>query len=291
LPQKVIIIGARGMLGQDLAKTYREDKTSKIITWDFEDLDITDQKQVLTKIKKADPDVVINAAAYNAVDKAEESEGFKIAIAVNAAGPENLAVACKKIGAVFVTYSSDYVFRGDQKEGYREDDQPGPASKYGLSKFEGEKRVREIGGDYYIIRTSKLFGKIGTGKEVKKSFVDTMIELSDKLPELKVVDEEVSCFTYTPDLAKVTRFLLEGNFPPGIYHITNSDPCTWYECAKTIFEILEKKVRLIPVPASEFPRPAKRPQYSILLNTKLPPIRSYKEALAEFLTQHKKRLR
>jgi len=273
------------MLGQDLVKTYRQDKTSQVSAWDFADIDITDAAAVERKIKKVDPDVVINAAAYNAVDKAEEPDGFKAALAVNAVGPENLARVCKKVGAAFATYSSDYVFRGDRKEGYREEDRPNPVSKYGLSKYEGEKKVQGIGGDYYIIRTSKLFGEMGTGRDVKKSFADTMIELSEKLPELKVVDEEVSCFTYTPDLAKATRFLLEGNFLPGIYHITNTGPCTWYEYAKKIFEILGKNIKIIPVPASAFPRPAKRPQYSILLNTKLPSLRSYKEALKEFLAK------
>lgn len=271
------------MLGQDLVKTCQKDKFNQVYAWDFEDIDITDKESVNKKIKKVDPDVVINAAAYNAVDKAEEPEGFRIAMAVNAEGPKHLAEACKEIGAVFATYSSDYVFRGDKEAGYQEEDKPDPISKYGQSKLVGEKNVQKVGGRFFIIRTQKLFGREGTGKEVKKSFVDTMIELSKKLPELKVVDEELSCFTYTPDLAKATRFLLEGNFPPGIYHITNSEPCTWYQCAKSIFKILERKVKVIPVPASAFPRPAKRPKYSVLLNTKMPPIRSYKEALKEFL--------
>lgn len=271
------------MLGQDLVRTYRQDKFNKVYAWDFEDIDITDAKAVDKKIKTVDPDVVINAAAYNAVDRAEEKKEFEKVMAVNAFGPENLAKACKKIGGVFATYSSDYVFRGDKKEGYKEDDNPDPVSKYGLSKYEGEKKAQAVGNDYYIIRTSKLFGRPGTGKDVKKSFADTMIELSRKLSELKVVDEEVSCFTYTPDLAKATRFLLEGNFPSGIYHITNSGPCTWYEYTKKIFEILGKDIKITPVPASAFPRPAKRPAYSVLLNTKLPPLRSYKSALREFL--------
>jgi dTDP-4-dehydrorhamnose reductase len=272
------------MLGQDLVKTYQEDKFNKIYAWDLADIDITDEQSVNKKIKEIDPDVVINAAAYNAVDKAEEEEGFKVAMAVNAEGPKHLAEACKKVSAVFATFSSDYVFQGDKKEGYRETDKPDPISKYGQSKYSGEKNVQKVGGKYFIIRTQKLFGKEGTGKEVKKSFVDTMIELSKRLPELKVVDEEVSCFTYTPDLAKATRFLLEGNYPPGIYHIANAEPCTWYQCAKNIFEILGKHIKLIPVPASEFPRPAKRPQHSVLLNTKLPPLRSYKEGLKEYLS-------
>jgi len=281
--QKIIVIGAKGMLGQDLVKAYKEDESNEIYAWDLEDLDITDREAVFEKIKSVNPDVVINVAAYNAVDKAEEEDGFRTALKVNAGGPRNLASACKEIQAIFVTYSSDYVFRGDKKEGYCEDDTPDPVSKYGLSKHEGERKVQAAGGNYYIIRTSKLFGKEGVGENVKKSFIITMRELAEKLPELKVVDEEVSCFTYTPDLAKVTKSLLTGSYKSGIYHVTNNNPCTWYQCAKTLFEILGKDIKLIPVPASEFPRPAKRPEYSVLLNTKLPPLRSYKEALKEFL--------
>jgi len=114
-----------------------------------------------------------------------------------------------------------------------------------------------------------------------------MQELGERMPEIKVVDEEMSCFTYTPDLAQATRFLLLGNYPSGTYHVVNSDPCTWYGCAKEIFRILKKDIKLIPVPASEFPRPAQRPKYSVLLNKKLPPLRSFKEALEEFLKESK----
>jgi len=283
MSKKIIIVGAKGMLGKDLVAVYGQDQSNQVYAWDLLDINISDREAVFEKIKAIGPDMVINAAAYNAVDQAEEEEGFKIAQKVNAQGPENLAGVCKEIQAIFVTYSSDYVFRGDKKEGYSEDDKPDPISKYGLSKYEGEKKVQIIGGKYYIIRTSKLFGETGTGENVKKSFISVMQELSEKMPELKVVDEEMSCFTYTPDLARATKSLLEGSYSPGIYHIANGDPCTWYECAKNLFKILGKNIKLIPVPASEFPRPAKRPQYSVLLNTKLPPLRSYKDALREFL--------
>lgn len=282
MPKKILIVGAKGMLGQDLIETFKR-SGDEVTAWDIEYIDITNREQVFAKVSEINPDILINSAAYNAVDKAEEEDGAKAAMAVNAKGPENLAEACKKCKAVLVTYSTDYVFRGDNQGGYQENDTPDPVSKYGLSKYEGEKNVQAIGGKYYIIRTSKLFGKPGVGENVKKSFVDTMIELSEKLPELKVVDEEMSCFTYTPDLAQATKNLLDNNTEPGIYHIINEGPCTWYECAKTIFEILGKDVKLIPVPASTFPRPAKRPDFSVLLNTKLPKLRSYKEALKEFL--------
>jgi dTDP-4-dehydrorhamnose reductase len=283
--RKVLIIGAKGMLGQDLVKAFQQNGNYDVFAWDFNDLDITKREEVFDKLKNIKPDILINSAAYNAVDKAEEPEGFETAMAVNALGPKNLAEYCKENNILFVQYSTDYVFRGDKKEGYRENDTPDPVSKYGQSKYEGEKNVQATGGNYYLIRTSKLFGRAGIGQNVKKSFADTMIELSEKLPELKVVDEEWSCFTYTPDLAEATLELISAKMPFGIYHIVNSEPCTWYGYTKTLFEILGKEVKLTPVPASTFPRPAKRPDYSVLLNTKLPPLRSYREALKDFLNK------
>jgi len=284
MPQKVLIIGAKGMLGKDLVKEYR-DNNAKVWAWDREEIDIADKEMVEKKIKELDPDIIINAAAYNAVDEAEKDEGYETALMVNAKGPQNLARTAKEIQAVFLTYTSDYVFDGKNQEGYKEDDTPNPVNRYGMSKFEGEKRVQDIGGNYFIVRTSKIFGKEGTGQGVKKSFPTIMQELAEKQSEIKVVNEEISCFTYSPDLAKATRFLIEGNYQPGIYHIINTDPCSWYDCAKTLFEILGKKIKLTPVPSSEFPRPAKRPDYSVLINTKLPPLRSYKEAMKEFLSK------
>ncbi len=281
MPYKVLIVGAKGMLGQYLVEEFKTD--CEVLAWDMAEIDITNREMVFEKIKQEDPDIVINSAAYNAVDKAESEEGYAMAYKVNALGPKYLAEVSKEVGAIFATYTSDYVFSGEKKEGYKEDDPTSPINKYGQSKTEGEKMVQAVGGDCYIIRTSKLFGKEGEGENVKKSFISLMQDLSLKLPELKVVDEEMSCFTYTKDLSQATKFLLLGNYPTGIYHLTNQDPCTWYGCAQTLFEILGKKMKLVPVSSSEFPRVAKRPKYSVLINTKLPQLRSYKEALEEFL--------
>ncbi len=280
---KTLIVGAKGMLGQYLGEVYRE-AGHEVFMWDFEEIDITDQDSVLEKIKKLDPDFIINSAAYNAVDKAEEPEEFEKAKKVNALGPKNLAEAAKAVDATFATYSTDYVFAGNKEGGYSEEDTPDPVSNYGISKVLGEEAVKEVGGNFFIIRTSKLFGKEGSSEQAKKSFVSIMKDLGETRPEIMAVDEEMSCFTYTKDLAAATRFLLEGNYPPGIYHLVNENPCTWYVCAKKIFEILgNDKVEVEPVPASQFPRPAKRPAFSVLLNTKMPKLRPFEEALEEFL--------
>ncbi len=282
---KTLIIGAKGMLGHYLNRVYDEAK-HEVHCWDFEEIDITKREEVFEKIKKLDPDFIINAAAYNAVDKAEEPEEFKKAKAVNCEGPKNLAEIAKEINAVFATYTSDYVFAGDKPEGYSEKDSTDPINNYGISKAMGEKAVTEVGGNFFIIRTSKLFGKEGDSPQAKKSFVSLMRELGETKPEIMAVDEEMSCFTYTKDLAYATRFLLESNKESGIYHLVNEGPCTWYGCAKKIFEILgNNKISLKPVPASQFPRPAKRPAHSILLNTKLQPLRPFEEALEEFLKE------
>ncbi len=282
---KTLIVGAKGMLGHYLGQVY-EEAGHEVHRWDYEEIDITKRDEVIEKIKELDPDFVINSAAYNAVDKAEEPEEFEKAKAVNCEGPRNLAEASKAVGATFATYSSDYVFAGDRPECYSETDSTDPINNYGISKVLGEKAVTEVGGNFFVIRTSKLFGKEGDSPQAKKSFVSIMRELGETKPEIMAVNEEMSCFTYTKDLAYATRFLLESNRDPGIYHLVNEGPYTWYGCAKKIFEILgNDKVAVKPVPASQFPRPAQRPAYSVLLNTKIQKLRPFEEALEEFLKE------
>jgi dTDP-4-dehydrorhamnose reductase len=281
---RVVIIGAKGMLGQSLVEIFESDEKYKTIGWDIEDIDIADREKVFGKIKEARPQAVINCAAYNMVDKAEESgEEFKKANKINGDGPGYLARVCQKEKAVFVHYVSDYVFDG-KKGAYEEGDETNPISKYGLSKELGEKKVKEIGGAYYLIRTSKLFGRPAKAKTSKKSFFDVMLDLAKEKKELKVVDDERSCFTYVDDLAKATKKLIDENFEYGIYHIANEGPATWYEGVLKLFEIAGvKNVKVIPVSSEEFPRPAKRPKSSILINTKFPKLRRYEKAIEEWI--------
>jgi dTDP-4-dehydrorhamnose reductase len=284
--KKVLIIGVKGNLGIQLQKIFEE--SFEVVAWDKEELDITDEGEVNKKVKKLKPNIIINSAAYNAVDKCEEDDQeFELAKKINGLGPKYLAKISQEIKATLVHYSSDYVFDGNKKEGYSEDDETSPINNYGRSKLLGEELVQEVGKNgnlnYYIIRTSKLFGKPGLSEVAKKSFFDVMIGLSKGRDELKIVDEEVSLFTYTVDLAKATKKLIEDKKERGIYHVANSESCTWYESAKYLFEIIKRDVKIIPVDGDEFPRPAKRPKYSVLLNTKLKPIRSWKEALKDYL--------
>lgn len=286
--KKVLITGAKGNLGQELVEVFAKD--FEVVVWDREELDITDKADVDKKILELKPQIIINAAAYNAVDKCEDDEKeFELAKKINGYAVGFLAEIAGKINAALIHYSTDYVFGGSKKDGYKESDKASPISNYGRSKLLGEKLLQEIGGknglDYYIIRTSKLFGKPGISEVAKKSFFDVMIDLSENREELKVVNEELSSFTYTRDLAKKTLEIVKEKKEKGIYHVANAEPCTWYEAAKYLFEILGRSVKITPVDSSAFPRPAKRPKYSVLLNAKLEPLRSYKEALREYIVK------
>jgi dTDP-4-dehydrorhamnose reductase len=317
--KKVLIIGAQGMLGQELVKVFsaqggsalggQGDKDYKVIAWDREELDITDQKQVNEKITALKPRIIINAAAYNAVDEAESKAGFKLAKKINGLAPGYLAKVAKKIKAILVHYSSQFVFDGNLKRllsqepmgcthsctncalhnnqeiGYAEDTKPNPINNYGKSKLQGEKAVIKNIKSYYVIRLSRLFGKPAISEGGKKSFFDIMLKLGKNPPVggVKGVDEEIDCFTYAPDLAKKTKEILDSRKPFGIYHVTNSGSCTWYEAVVELYDLAGIKTKVIPVSASEFPRPAQRPAFSVLLNTKLNPLRSWKEALNEYL--------
>ena len=279
--RKVLILGHRGTLGQALVAEF-EAVDYEVIGWDREEADITSLGTV-NKILMLAPQIIINATGYNALDKAESDLREKeICFFINSEAPKRLAEVAKELDAVFVNYSSDYVFKGDKKEGYVEDDIPNPISVYGESKYLGEKNIQAVGGKVYIIRPSRIFGKSGISQMSKKSFVDIMLDKQDEA-EIKVVNEEKSSLTYAPDLANFTRRIIEEDRSCGIYHGANSGACTWFEWACEIFKIIGKSPKVTPIPSSEYPRPTKLPQFSELLNTKMSLQRSWQEALKEYL--------
>jgi len=315
--QKVLIIGAKGMLGQELVNVFKSDKDYKVTAWDFDKIDVTDETQVKEKIGKLSPSVIINATGYNAVDLCEKDKAeFEKAKKLNGKAPGYLAKLAKKLDATLVHYSTDYVFSGMPEIpeptgcggscgscnlhegfmpqlGFDEDAIPEPVQKYGKTKLMGEEAVQKNGEKYYIIRPSKIFGKPAKAKNAKRSFFDVMLEVGKssqggsanggKNKEIKVVDEETSCFTYAPDLAKKTKEIIEANKPFGIYHVANEGACTWYEAVVELYRIAKLKTKVIPVSSDEFPRPAQRPYVSTLINTRLNPMRNYKLALREYL--------
>ena len=305
--QKVLIIGAQGMLGQELVSIFKHDKDYKVFAWDKKEIDITDQKQVQNKIAKLKPAIILNAAAYNNVDGCEKNKlEFEKAKKINGKAPGYLAKIAKKIGATFVHYSTDYVFNGmpeltepagctgscgscrlhqnfTPQIGFDENAIPAPLQKYGKTKLMGEDAVQEKGENYYIIRLSKLFGKPAKARDAKNSFFDVMLKIGKKKKGVRVVDEETSCFTYAPDLARKTKEIIESKKPFGIYHVSNTGACTWYEAVVELYRQAKIKAKIIPVNSNEFPRPAQRPYVSILINTKLNPLRNYKLALKDYL--------
>ena len=280
---KVLVTGGKGALGQDVAEVFAA-HGHEVRALDRESLDITDAGAVMAFVNEHQPELIINCAAYNLVDKVEEAELYPLAYAINATGPHNLALAASSVGATLVHLSTDYVFAGDRPDGYAEDSQRAPVSKYGETKAQGEKFVEDVGGKYFIVRTSKLFGRPATSEAAKESFVSLMLRLAASKPELAIVDEEVGCPTYTLDLARGILELTTGNYAFGHYHLVNSGPgVTWYGFADEFFKLKGITTPRRPVSSKDFPKPAVRPKFAALKNTKFPPLRSRLEALKDFL--------
>lgn len=274
---KILITGSNGMLGHDLVDEL--DENHDLILTDSKVLDITDNKQTIEYICNVKPDIVINSAAYTDVDGCEENQD--LAYSVNGDGVRNLALACKEVNCPLVHISTDYVFDGSATEPIQEDGEIGPISIYGKSKLKGEEAIQEILDKFFIIRTAWLYGING------RNFPKTMLELAENHSEITVVYDEVGTPTYTPDLASGIAELIETDYY-GIYHLTNSGSCSWCEFARYIFEIAGKDVKVIPVTASEFARPAPRPSYSVLENKNwvekgFKPLRDYKEAIKDYI--------
>jgi dTDP-4-dehydrorhamnose reductase len=274
---KVLITGSNGMLGHDLIDVL--DGKHELIKTTSKSLDITDEDKVKDYIVNENPDIVINSAAYTDVDGCETNE--EIAYKVNGEGVKNLALACKVVDCPLLHISTDYVFNGENNKPWMEDDEVGPINIYGKSKLQGEEAIESILDNFFIIRTSWLYGINGG------NFPKTMLELAKTHDTLTVVTDEIGTPTYTLDLAQAIAELIETEYY-GIYHITNSDYCSWFDFAKYIFEVKNIDVNVVPVTAEEFARPASRPHYSVLnnsnwVNNGFKPLRSYKEAIKDYL--------
>lgn len=281
----ILILGGRGNLGSQLTKAFALDYET--VSLDREDLDVLDFAALAAKIRGLKPELIINTVAYNAVDRCEDKDGYASALKLNAELPAVLADLALEIEAILIHYSSDYVFSGtDQKQSFTEEETPNPVNKYGESKFQGEREIRRrssLGLKYYLIRTSKLFGPAGTSDGVKPSFFDIMLNLAKEKKELTVVNEELSCFTYTFDLAAATLRLWELEMPFGVYHLMNEGPVTWFEAATELFRLKKIKIACRAVRSENLLRAARRPKFSVLENTKARKLRNWKEALKEYL--------
>jgi dTDP-4-dehydrorhamnose reductase len=280
---KVVVTGAKGQLGQDVMKQLQAQNHEAFGT-DRDDLDITNEADVLKFISDVKPDVILHCAAYTNVDAAEADR--ETAYQVNAVGTENMAKAAKAVDAKILYISTDYVFDGTATEPYEVEQPTKPLGVYGETKFAGEEFLKKHVEKYFIVRTAWVFGIGGN------NFVKTMIRLGEERGEVGVVHDQVGSPTYTVDLASFMLELMKTD-KFGTYHATNGGVCSWYEFAVEIFKQAGlSQVKVSPLTTDQFPRPAKRPAYSVLSKRKMEeagftPLRDWKEALAAYLAETK----
>lgn len=270
---RVLVSGADGQVGRALLKRFADD--TEVIGCNRKTLDLSNPDHIRAKVREVAPDLIINAGAYTAVDRAESERD--LAMAINGRAPGVLAEEARRAGALLVHYSTDYVFDGSKKGPWVEDDPTNPLSVYGASKLAGEEAIRAAGGRYLIFRTSWVYAPEG------KNFVLTMLRLGRERDSLNVVDDQVGAPTTASELARGTHEIAngirEGRFGPesectGTYHMTCAGSVSWAVFARAIFErapaLLDgKKPTVNPIPTSQYPTPAKRPLNSVLSNEKL----------------------
>ncbi len=279
---KIAVIGSTGQLGTDLIKTLNVDH--ELVGLTHQDIEVADYDSCLI-LKKHQPDIVINTAAFHKTDQCEE-EPLKT-FSVNAIGAKNVAIISKEIDATTVFISTDYIFDGSKNKPYTEDDAPFPINTYGISKVAGEHCTRQ-NPKHYIVRIASVFGKAGaSGKG--GNFVETMITKEKKNETITVIDDMWISPTYTKDAASILKGILELQLPYGTYHATNKGYCSWYQFAQEIFQITGLNPVLKPIKTDQLSLKARRPRFSALTSTKLSRYnlepQEWKEALREYLIE------
>lgn len=249
-----VVLGDKGQLGSEL-KRLLGDRATYL---DHAELDLSDIPRLKSAIREMKPDLVLNAAAYNAVDKAEIE--FEIARKINSEAPGVISELSKELHFKFVHVSTDYVFDGESKTPYKETDKVHPINAYGKSKADGEKHVLDANPDSVVFRTSWVHALNG------KSFLATVFRLAAENKPMKVVSDSIGSPTWARDLA---RTILEGRDLSGLFHYSNEGSCSWYDYASEIKKIAKLNIDLTPIPSSEYPTPAKRPKYSLLDKSKI----------------------
>lgn len=278
---RVLLIGATGQLATDLLKVLPPSDTVPLT---HQQLDVCDYAAVRSALERHHPDVVINTSAFHKVDVCEDEVGKPFE--VNTLAVRNLALLSRELDIVLMHFSTDYVFSGSKGRAYGEDDAPGPLSVYGVSKLAGEYFARTLCPRYFLVRTSGLYGVAGaSGKG--GNFVETMLRLAQQGAPIRVVNDQTLSPTYTRDLAnKVVELLGTGRY--GLYHVTNSGSCSWYNFTRTIFRLAHLNVDVQPVTSAQFGAKARRPAYSVLANRNLKRAglslpRPWRQALEDYL--------
>jgi len=268
LSPRILLTGKNGQVGWELHQTLTP--LGEVVALDRQQLDLADPDQIRKRVREIKPDLIVNAAAYTAVDRAEAEPG--LAMAVNGIAPGILAEEAKRIGAAIVHYSTDYVFDGTKATPYTEEDAPNPLNVYGRTKLAGEQAIRDVGVPHLILRTSWVYGMRG------KNFLLTILRLAREREELKIVDDQTGAPTWSRAVAEATARILSAGplslAAAGIYHLTAAGSTTWHGFARAILtldpdqsEQVCKHVR--PIPTAEYPTPAARPAFSVLSNAKL----------------------
>jgi dTDP-4-dehydrorhamnose reductase len=285
MKRTILVIGAKGMLGRDLMGVLLSSlPNDEVIGWDIEEIDIQKEEDTVFKIEKLRPNIMVHIAAYTDVDGCELNE--EKAFAVNAEGTKHVALTASRCQAKMVYLSTDYVFDGNKREPYLESDSPHPLNVYGRSKWKGEQYVQELVKDPLIVRTQWLFGRYG------KNFVTSILRQAGEKRVLSIVNDQIGSPTYTVDLAKAISALIQFD-ASGIFHVANSDLCTWYTFGQAILKLSGMdKVKVIPISSKELGRPAIRPSYSVLNCQKLKKktgltLQPWSEALKEYLSTYR----
>ena len=275
------MVGSAGQLGCALVERLGAE-----VAWAGAraDLDVRDAEAVSARVAEVAPDVIINATAYNKVDRAEAER--EEAMAVNEAGPRNLATAAATAGALLVHVSTNYVFDGALRRPYTEDDPVNPLSAYAASKLAGERAVARAGGPHLIVRTSAVYGR-PRNRETPGNFVDRILDGARAGIPLRVVNDQEVSTTYAPDLAAAIVALV-GSESRGLFHVVNEGSCTWHALAVEALALAGLPTRVETVTSEELATPARRPPYSVLSTERyrsrgLPPLRDWRAALADHL--------
>ena len=261
--KKILLIGKNGQVGWELQRTLAP--LGEVIAMDRQALDLTRPDSLRNTIRSTQPDIIVNAAAYTAVDQAESEPD--LAMASNGLAPGVMAEEAKRLGALLVHYSTDYVFDGTKATPYSEDDTPKPLNAYGRSKLAGEQAIQSSGCRHLIFRTSWVYGHHG------KNFLRTIQRLAKGKEQLSIVDDQIGAPTWSRMIAEATALALR-NDPrneqnSGLYHMTASGQTSWHGFARAILDAEGWAGRLMPIPAQDYPLPAQRPANSTLSNDKL----------------------